>query len=287
MKILMVCTNPIFKYEEGGTKKVLDGLVELCSSQNNVFFLTGLSSKDKAFLPDKDNDGGNTYYFRQGRCLGEYLHMLTDLDICFWKKLRQVIKKEKIDLLWITMPYGIVSASLLCQGIPIIYDSHAVVSDAVGITLTTLEKRSKVFRMPIVRSIVKLTLQGYISLVERLACNRATHIKAIAKTDRRRFIEKYGIGEDKITTISPFIGSHELKKEPLKKRASGRTDKVTAVFHGSYNHPPNRDAFELILNYVAPEVGKRNGNIQFLLAGIGVPVFERGHVKSLGFVEDI
>jgi hypothetical protein len=80
MKILMVCTNPVFKYESGGTKWVLDGLVKLCSSHNNVVFLTGLSSKDKAFLPNKGNDGGNTYYFRQGRCMGEYLHMLTDLN---------------------------------------------------------------------------------------------------------------------------------------------------------------------------------------------------------------
>ncbi len=287
MKILMVCTNPVFKQQEGGTKTMLDRLVELFSSHNEVFFLTGLSSKDKAFLPNNGNDDGNTYYFRQGRSMGEYLHMLTDLNIYFWKKLRQIIKKEKIDLLWITMPYGVASASLLCQGIPIIYDSHAVVSDATSITIVALERHSGIVRMPIINSIVKLTLQGYISFVERLACNRATHIKAVAKTDRRRFIEKYSIGEDKITTISPFIGSHELKKEPLKKNASGRTGKVTVVFHGSYNHPPNRDAFELILNYVAPEVGKRNGNIQFLLAGIGVPVFERGNVKSLGFVEDI
>ena len=287
MKILMVCTNPVFKYESGGTKWVLDGLVKLCSSHNDVVFLTGLSSKDKAFLPNNGNDGGNTNYFRQGMFLGEYLHILTDLNICFLRNLRKVVKKEKIDLLWITMPYGIISASIFCQRIPIIYDSHGVISDAVGITLSTLERLSGIFRMPFIKKMVKLMLQGYISFIERLACNRATHIKAIAKTDRRRFIEKYGIGEDKITTISPFIGSHELKKEPLRKRASGKTGRVTVVFHGSYNHPPNRDAFELILNYIAPEVEKRRSNIQFLLAGVNVPAFERGNVKSLGFVEDI
>jgi len=212
-----------------------------------------------------------------------YLHMFTDFNICFLRKLRKVVRKEGIDLLWITVPYSIVSASIFCRSIPIIYDSHGVTSDTVGITLTTLEKRSRIFRTPIVKSIVKLTLQWYISFIERLACSRATHIKAIGEPDRQRFIEKYGIKEDRITTISPFMDSNKLK-ETLSKKG---TDTLKVIFHGSYNHSPNRDAFELILNYIAPEVGKRDSDVQFLLAGVGVPVFERGNVKSLGFVEDI
>jgi glycosyltransferase involved in cell wall biosynthesis len=287
MKILMICTNPIFKYESGGTKWVLDGLVKLCSTHNDVVFLTGLSPKDKASLLNNDKGSGNTYHFRQGKLFGEYLHMFTDLNVYFWRKLIKMVNKENIDLIWVTMPYGIISASIICRSIPIIYDSHGISSDAVGISLATLQRHSQIFRMPIIKSIVKLILQGYISLVERLACNRATHIKAIAKTDRRRFIEKYGIDEDKITTISPFISSHELKKEPLKKNASGKTGRVTVVFHGSYNHPPNRDAFELISNYIAPQVAMRNNNIQFLLAGVGVPLFETKNLKSVGFVENI
>jgi len=281
----MVCTNPVFKYETGGTKWVLDGLAQLCSSHNDVIFLTASSPRDRALLPNNGNDGGNTYYFRQWMFLGEYLHILTDFNICFLRKLKKVVREERIDLLWITMPYSIVSASIFC--IPIIYDSHGVVSDAVGITLTTLEKRSRIFRMPIIKSMARLTLQGYISFIEGLACNRATHIKTIGEPDRQRFMEKYGIGEDKITTISPFIDSNKLKKAPSEKRRFKEASTLKVIFHGSYNHPPNRDAVELILNYIAPEVGKHNSNIQFLLAGVGMPVFERGNVKSLGFVEDI
>jgi len=252
-----------------------------------VVFLTASSPKDKALLPNSGNDGGNTYYFRQGMLLGEYLHIFTDFNFCFLRKLRKVVRKERIDLLWITMPYGVSVASIFCRNMPIIYDSHAVVSDAVRITLTTLEKRSRAFRTPIIKSIVKLILQGYISFIERLACSRAAHIKTIGEPDRQRFIEKYGIGEDRVTTISPFIDSNKLKKAPSEKRGSKGTGTLKVIFHGSYNHPPNRDAVELILNYIAPEIGKRNSNIQFLLAGVGVPVFERGNVKSLGFVEDI
>lgn len=283
----MVCTNPIFKYQNCGTKWVLDGLIELCSQHNETIYLTGLSPKDKTFPSDNVTKDNNTYYFRQEMLLGEYLHIFTDFNICFWRKLRKVLRKEKVNLILVTMPYGIISASVLCRNIPIIYDAHAVLGDTVGITLATLEKLSGIFRVPVIRRIAKLILQGYIPLIERLACKRATHIKAIGEPDRQRFIEKYGIEGDKITTITPFISLHELKEKPLRKRVSEKTGLIKVVFHGSYAHSPNYDAFELITNYIAPEIEKRNSNIRFLLAGVGLPVFERGNVKSLGFVEDI
>lgn len=287
MKILMVCTNPIFKYQNCGTKWALDKLIELCLQHNETIYLTGLSPKDKTFPGDNVTKDNNTYYFRQEMFLGEYLHMFADFNICFWRKLRKVVRKEKVNLILVTMPYGIISASVLCWNIPIVYDAHAVLGDTVGITLATLEKLSGIFRVPVIRTIARLILQGYIPLVERLACKRATHIKAIGEPDKQRFIEKYGIEGDKITTITPFISLHELKEKPLRKRVSEKTDPIKVVFHGSYAHSPNYDAFELIINYIAPEIEKRGSNIQFLLAGVGVPVFERGNVKSLGFVEDI
>jgi len=62
---------------------------------------------------------------------------------------------------------------------------------------------------------------------------------------------------------------------------------VVVLFHGAYNYPPNRDAFDLILNYIAPEIAKRDGEIRFVLAGTDAPVFERENVKSLGSVENL
>lgn len=283
----MVCTNPVLKHKEGGSKLAIDEVVDLCSSNNEIVFLTAMSPKDKALLPHDGNDSGNTYYFRQGMFRGEYLHILTDLNICFWSKLRKVVKKEKIDLISVTMPYGIVSASIVCRGIPVIYDSHSVMSDTVEITWAALEKLSWIFRVPIANRVVKLMLQGYISFIERLACNRATHIKAVGESDKQRFVEKFGVKQDKITTISPFISSHELVKVQPKQRMLAQNGKIRVVFHGSYDYSSNYDAFELILNYIAPEVERHNGNIQFLLAGVNVPTYERGNVKSLGFVEDI
>ena len=283
-KILMICTNPTFKYKKGGTKQVLDGLVELCGCSNDVVFLTALSHKDKNYLPNI----GNTYYFKQWTCLGYHLALFTDFNLHFWSKFRKVVRREKIDLIFITMAYGVISVSFICPNIPIIYDSHGVMGDVASITFATLERKFRIFKVPFIKNIVKSLLQGNISLIERLVCNRAAHIKAISEPDRQRFVEKYDIDKDKITVIPPFINPHEFQKTSSEKRTLEKTSKkIEVVFHGSYAHPPNYDAFQLILNYIAPEVGKRNSSVYFLLAGPSVPIFERPHVKSLGFVEDL
>jgi len=247
-----------------------------------------MSRKDTVCLTDNGIDAGNNYYFRQWAFREHYLALFTDLNIHFWRKIREVVKKQKIDLIFVTMTYGVTSASIMCRNIPLIYDSHGVMGDAADITFTTIGRLFKILnKVPFIRNIVELSLKGYISTIERLACNRATHIKAICNSDKKRFIEKYNVNEDKITVIPPFISPLELEKASVKKKSPEKNNMIKVVFHGSYAHPPNHGAFELILNYIAPEVGKRNGNIQFLLAGTDVPVFERENVKSLGFVRDI
>jgi len=64
------------------------------------------------------------------------------------------------------------------------------------------------------------------------------------------------------------------------------TDSVIVVFHGSYGHPPNKDAIDNITEHIAP-VLEPDESIVFALYGAGVPKFERTNVKSFGFVKDL
>jgi len=59
------------------------------------------------------------------------------------------------------------------------------------------------------------------------------------------------------------------------------------VFHGFYGYIANYEAFKLIQDYLAPEIWRRNRNIQFVLAGTDVPKFERENIKSVGYVDDL
>jgi len=283
----MVCTNLAFKYKASGSKWRIDQLAELCSDRNEVIFLNALAPRDKPRIPGNGVDAGNTYYFRQGTLFGYYLAILTDFNICFLAKLRKTIYREKIDSIFITAPYGIVSASILYPGIPIVYDAHAVHGKGGETTLATLQKQSVIFRNPVFKKITKLILDKYLYLQEGLACKRCAHIIAVSEIDKQTFMRKYGIDEGKITPISPYLSSSRFNEVSSQKRYAQKADTVVVLFHGAYNYPPNRDAFDLILNYIAPEIAKRDGEIRFVLAGTDAPVFERENVKSLGSVENL
>ena len=64
-------------------------------------------------------------------------------------------------------------------------------------------------------------------------------------------------------------------------------NKIVILFHGTYSYHPNKEAMDLIVNYIAPLIGKEFKNVLFVLAGNGVPICERMNVKSIGFVEDL
>lgn len=285
MRILMVCTNLVFKYKDSGSKWRIDQVVELCSDHNEVIFLNALAPRDKAHIPGKGV--ANTYYFRQGTLFGYYLAILTDFSISFLAKLGKIIHREEIDSIFITAPYGIISASILYPSVPIVYDAHAVHGKGGETTLATLQKHSVIFRNPVSKKITKLILDKYLYLQERLACKRCAHIIAVSEIDKQTFMRKYNISEDKITVISPYLSSSRFNEVSPQKRYSRKVDTVVVLFHGTYSYPPNRDAFNLILDYIAPEIAKRDGKIRFILAGTDAPVFERENVKSLGFVEDL
>ena len=55
------------------------------------------------------------------------------------------------------------------------------------------------------------------------------------------------------------------------------------LFHGSYFHQPNREAIDLVRDYIAPEISEAF----FIIAGTDVPIFNQNNIKSVGFIDDI
>lgn len=290
MKILIVYTNPNTILKNGGAKARLVKLFKLFSRRGDLFFLgPSLTKQDKARYAN-NNVSTNTYYFRQWAVGEKYLAIFTDLNFSYLLRLKRIIEKEKIDLVFITLPYGVISASFICRDIPLIYGAELVIYGTSTRLMSMHMGRSfAISRYPIICRLVGSIALRYLSLLERMTCKRASHIIAISELDRQRLIGHYGISRDIITVIPPYITSDEFREVALEERKRyGGDATVSVVFHGSYtDHPANYEAFRLILDYIAPKVEKCNSNIQFLLAGTDVPVFERGNVKSLGFVEDI
>ncbi len=290
MNILMVVTNPDFVTKVGGTTVGRGKLVTLFSHNNDMVYLNALPQYvENINIPSGplSNTTHITYYFKQLFIFGKCVPMFTDLNIAFLLRIKDVVKKEKIDLICITEPYGIISASFICRHTPVVYDAHDIASEHARIAFQRLKMYFRIIRLAVIRQIARTIFLNYISLLERLACKRAKHIIAVTEGDKQGFMREYHIDETKITAIPIWVAVDDFNKISSKRKQSVESHKFNIIFHGIYHHPANYEAFRLIEDYIAPEVKKYSNNIEFLLAGTDVPKFTRGNIKSLGYVADL
>jgi glycosyltransferase involved in cell wall biosynthesis len=284
----MVATHPDFMTKAGGTTVSRGKLISLFSNNNDVILLNPLGASVKS--SDRGSIRNNVcrvYYFKQWSIFGKYASILTDLNIAFLLRIKDIVRREKIDLICITEPYGIISTSFICRDTPVVYDAHDIVSDHAKLFFQRLKMDFKLARLPLINKIVKWLLLIIMYLLERLACQRSKHIIAITEADKQGFMRKYHIDEAKITVIPVWMAVDDFSKIPSKQKQSIESCKTRIIFHGIYRHVANYEAFKLIEDYIAPEVKKCNPDIQFLLAGTDVPRFAKENIKSLGYVRDL
>ena len=224
------------------------------------------------------------YYYRVN--LGNRtFEALADLNIGFIMKIAKLIKKQKIDIIQVNGNSGVISSKLvtklLRKDTPIIYDAHNVKSDLT----------KYISNDPKISFLEKIFALIYTPLQERIAVKCADHIISVSHEDKMRFIEKYSINEKKVTVIPSGVNIIDLTrlkdKDEIRNELGIDGNKLVIIFHGSYFYFPNKEAIDLIKNYIAPEVIKINKDVLFVIAGFDVPVFERDNIKSIGFVEDI
>jgi glycosyltransferase involved in cell wall biosynthesis len=116
------------------------------------------------------------------------------------------------------------------------------------------------------------------------------HIIAVSNKDKNTFIKKYKF-IDKVSVIPsgcnlmPLISKNESYKFKMKYGLDPLSKII--IFHGSYSHPPNEEAIELIKDFIAPRFEELNKDIQFVVGGSDVPVLETKNFKSVGFIDNI
>lgn len=290
MNILMVGTNPDLITKEGGATLRRRKLAVLFSRNNNIVYLDALPRYDEGINFQSQafsHTAHRAYYFKQLFIFGKCAQMLTDLNVAFLLRIKSVVKREKINLICVTHPYGVISTSLICPHIPVVYDAHGIISEHAKLYVKRLKMDFKVVRVPLINEIVKWLLLNYIRLLERLTCQRAKHIIAITELDRQRLMGKYALDKNKITAIPVWMTAGNVNKLFSGRKKSADSSKINIIFLGIYRHPANYEAFKLIEDYIAPEVEKRNDNIGFILAGTDVPQFKKENLKSVGYIEDL
>lgn len=206
-----------------------------------------------------------------------------DLNIDFFLSLLRVLKNEQIDAIQVAFPQGIQILRFVCKiiglDLPIVYDAQKVEGDS-----------AKEFENPNISIFKRILASHYLPLLERLAVKSVDHVISVSNEDKSRFIEKYDIDSSKISVIPSGVNIAEISSfedaEWMKKRLKINSE-IIIVFHGLYYYFPNKEAIDIIINYIAPKIGEIYENVLFLLAGKGIPIFEKKNVKSVGFVNDI
>jgi glycosyltransferase involved in cell wall biosynthesis len=269
----------LFKPKSGGRSRFYNLAIQLMKKERRITVLQPSRYKESI-----DDSLAKVHYFRANfgnRTFGS----ITDLNIDFIIKFTKIIQKQKIDLIQISSPHGIISSKLvtklLRKSIPVIYDAHNFESDI----------RKCILKDPKATFLEKIFTLTYAPLQERIAVKCADHIIAVSQEDRIRFIKKYSIIKQNITVIPSGVDIMELPtlkdKDEIKKELDIDKNNLVIIFHGSHFHPPNREAIDLIKNDIAPEIMKVDKDIVFVIAGFDVPVFEEENIKSVGYVADI
>ena len=265
----------------GAETRIWNLISILVKNQFNVFILHSIYSKGNEDKQLKKKC--KVFYYREIRFKESSDWYISDLNPFFAFKIMKIIKNYNIDIIQLEFPWGFFITKLLAQNRSIlIYDSQGVESEFMEISM----------KNPNFPAIFKPFAKVYAKLYEKLTCKIADLIISVSKIDKNFFIHNYNINENKIHLIqtpSSLVPQSNKRNKDYKlicrKKLNLPLNKTIAIFHGGLPHPPNQEAFDIIENYISPRINELD--LFFVLAGHNLKKFEKGNIRSIGFVNDL
>lgn len=283
MNILTIATGyGMSKPLSGGQNRFSNLIKSLKKNGNEICVL-----ESKKNLDSLDSEIANVFTYRNYRFFNRTLVLFKDFNFDFIWNVYKILKNENIELIQLSHPSGIFVTKILTKimrkNIPIVYDAHNVEYNYLTESFRNNPKYSILERF---------ILPWYVLFLEKLTCKYIVdHITSVSNEDRAIFIQKYSVSGEKVSVIPSgcyiFDFNDKMSKDDIKFSMGIDSDRLIIFFHGLYSHYPNKEAFEIIKNYIAPEFEKTNENILFVLGGSKVPKYERANIKSLGFIKDL
>lgn len=239
------------------------------------------------FYDSSDHNLGEIHLYKDITVLGHFLSGIRDVNVNYIVVLSSLLKKENIDLVQISHPSGALALwlvmKLLRKKVPIVYDAQNVDSEYMRETMA---------RDPRYSALTRAIHILYSGVLERIVCRYIVgHITAVSARDKEMFLKLYGIQPAKVDVIPS--GGKEFDTPSLEGKLEARMrlgiepHQVVILFHGYYHHLPNKEAYEIIRDFIAPRVGASNKEAIFVVGGTGFERFAHGNLKSLGFIEDL
>jgi len=225
----------------------------------------------------------NVYYYKDLFLFGISDWYFTDFNPFFMLKLAKISRKHEIDIIIIEFPWGFFTTKMLSKkNSLLLFDSAGVESEFMEITT----------QHPKFPKVLKPFINFYARLYEKLVCKLADVIVNVSNIDRYYYIKNYKINRNKTIIIQTPSSisldgvkpSEDLKRK-CRKKLSLPENKAIVIFHGGLPHPPNQEAFDLIKNYIAPNI--QNPDLLFVLAGNNLEEYQKDNIISLGFVKKL
>lgn len=280
MNILAVpCSFGLFKPISGGQNRFYNILNQL-KKRNDVILFQSLE-----FQSTNDERYCRIYYYKDIKLFGRTLCILRDFNLSFIIGLLRILMKEKVDLIQMTHPSGVIVVKLITfllqKRISMVYDAQNIESNFMKETF---------MNNPQYTHIEKFIVSNYIKILEKMAFNFVDLTTCVSNVDKNILKIYFKIDEKKLSTIpSGCFIPHSLSKNVLldiRKRLNIDPNKLVVIFHGYYSNQ-NKEGFDFVTNYLAPFFLNSNKNILFLLCGSNLPKFSRDNIVSLGYVDDI
>jgi glycosyltransferase involved in cell wall biosynthesis len=209
------------------------------------------------------------------------LPFLTDLNPSFIRALVKILRREDVDV--VHLSHGVCTARVLS----LVLRSNTLVNYASQNVET---EHATDFVNPDLPVYKRFLGPRLIPAIERATVWCADAVTTVSEKDRETFIERYDVDSDRIRAIptgTEMIDENELEDRAAVREQYGLDDGTVAVFHGFYDHAPNRKAAELIDEAIAPALRRRGVDVEFLLVGKGAPAVSSSNVHAAGFVEDL
>lgn len=209
---------------------------------------------------------------------------LVDLNPFFYYKLYKTLREENIYLIQVSFPTGIIATKIITKLLglrkPIVYDAHNVEGVKV-----------KEYKDPNLPWYKRIVAPIYIPILERIAVKLVNNIISVSHKDKELFIKKYDVNPEKITVIPSGVNIINPKSLNDRNEVRGefgvKPEELIIVFHGTYTYYPNKEAVDLIIDYIAPKIGKLYNDVNFIIAGKDVPKIKRGNVRCVGFIDEL
>jgi glycosyltransferase involved in cell wall biosynthesis len=243
--------------------------------------------EDQRYATPQERELVTPYYFKDISAVNRHLIVLRDVNIHFIKGLLKAVKSEKIDIIELSYPAGIIAAKCIIKlagkKIPLVFSPTDVLSQYVVDVILMDPKYNRLERR---------LLPLYVRFMEWFACRFiADQIIAVSERDRDLFVKKYRLLRTKTSVIpsgSEIVDVDACYRPNLEAKCELGIDqgKITIFFHGLYSHPANKEAIDIIISYIAPKF-IHDSRVQFLLGGTEVPEFLCSNVRSLGFIQDL